>query len=747
MAVRPDTTTKSAAPSTANTEEDLEQYGVWVKAEPQDIVEEPEDIPLDASDFDIPMGEPVQGEDSFLTEDEEKLLGSFEELDAAAEAAPKPLAESIEQFDMASSSIPDIENLPPLEDFEAKDESGSDVEELGAATIDISLDDLEPASPISPDTKIDIHAVRGLEPVPETFSFPSAPSAAAASSGIEDVSAEFLDFAESPGGSAGSDVTAEFLDGGPGGPSQDRQSEPEPDFEPIDMELHFDDTLNTEASGSSHGEPGFEAVSEFDDFLQEEDSPPGAKEPAFSPSRFDDVSAVERELSEPIPAPEAPRKSPAQAATAPAVSNDLLAKIANELSSIRNELVTLKGQIGALKAEELASPSAGETEQQKQKAAGGFFDEEEDETIALTGDELDNILNTADFTEESPGETEESLSVDLGSVDSDNESILPESGDYLTLNEAPAIEEIRLEPSTDTGHVPAEEETISDIDLMVDEGIQHLTQAPEDTSYLEEPLPDEEPLDLAEIPLHEESLVDDSKLDLGIDIEEMEPIAEISEELPLVEAAESGSSPETLADIALGLDATPDYLPGASAEVHGRETIPEFEDEGFADINLAEESLATESPDEVEELVSIEEDLSPFSMPESATDLAATIEEKTVKPAQPVSFHPDELPMSLDDSFFVGGDSHGAAEEAEELPEIEESVFKAPKAKAAPPPAAKEKAPSRDQDNDRLKSEIRGVLSYLDKLLESLPENKIDEFAHSEYFDTYKKLFEELGLV
>jgi hypothetical protein len=35
---------------------------------------------------------------------------------------------------------------------------------------------------------------------------------------------------------------------------------------------------------------------------------------------------------------------------------------------------------------------------------------------------------------------------------------------------------------------------------------------------------------------------------------------------------------------------------------------------------------------------------------------------------------------------------------------------------------------------------------YLDQLLEALPEEKIREFANSEYFGTYKKLFEELGL-
>jgi hypothetical protein len=34
----------------------------------------------------------------------------------------------------------------------------------------------------------------------------------------------------------------------------------------------------------------------------------------------------------------------------------------------------------------------------------------------------------------------------------------------------------------------------------------------------------------------------------------------------------------------------------------------------------------------------------------------------------------------------------------------------------------------------------------MDKLLESLPEEKINEFAQSEHYNTYKKLFEELGI-
>ena len=34
----------------------------------------------------------------------------------------------------------------------------------------------------------------------------------------------------------------------------------------------------------------------------------------------------------------------------------------------------------------------------------------------------------------------------------------------------------------------------------------------------------------------------------------------------------------------------------------------------------------------------------------------------------------------------------------------------------------------------------------MDQLLENLPEEKIEEFARSEQFSTYKKLFKELGL-
>ena len=54
---------------------------------------------------------------------------------------------------------------------------------------------------------------------------------------------------------------------------------------------------------------------------------------------------------------------------------------------------------------------------------------------------------------------------------------------------------------------------------------------------------------------------------------------------------------------------------------------------------------------------------------------------------------------------------------------------------------------AKDNDaNSDLKRDIKSVLLYMDQLLENLPEEKIMEFAKSDEFVTYKKLFTELGL-
>jgi hypothetical protein len=64
-----------------------------------------------------------------------------------------------------------------------------------------------------------------------------------------------------------------------------------------------------------------------------------------------------------------------------------------------------------------------------------------------------------------------------------------------------------------------------------------------------------------------------------------------------------------------------------------------------------------------------------------------------------------------------------------------------PRTEVAPPPPAGFLLP------EETLADLKKLLAYLDRLLESLPEDKIDGFARSEYFELYRKIFEFFDLV
>ncbi|MCE1196156.1 hypothetical protein LWX53_06630 [bacterium] len=77
----------------------------------------------------------------------------------------------------------------------------------------------------------------------------------------------------------------------------------------------------------------------------------------------------------------------------------------------------------------------------------------------------------------------------------------------------------------------------------------------------------------------------------------------------------------------------------------------------------------------------------------------------------------------------------------------------APATEAAPeaasgeaPPAAAAVAQGSPAMPDAMLADLKKLLGYMDRLLESLPEDKIDEFARSEYFDLYRKIYEYFDL-
>jgi hypothetical protein len=184
------------------------------------------------------------------------------------------------------------------------------------------------------------------------------------------------------------------------------------------------------------------------------------------------------------------------------LSTQLLMKIAEELSSIRSELSSLKKEFSGLK------PAAPQTEENEKS----FLGEEDDEKISLTGDELNNILNTADFTEETGSDA--AMEISDNAVTGDN-------SDELSLSAADLDMEIDISDSnleniageTEPGNLSLDIEEESQIppdlempdnsvldlssgetdelDEIRENGVEPMTSAPlpEDANYLtEDPL-------------------------------------------------------------------------------------------------------------------------------------------------------------------------------------------------------------------------------------------------------------------
>ena len=284
------------------------------------------------------------------------------------------------------------------------------------------------------------------------------------------------------------------------------------------------------------------------------------------------------------------------------------------------------------------------------------------------------------------------------------------------------------------------------------------------------------------MPIEDVPLVEPSDSDLDIDL--ASAFEEGDEDLPVIEAADD--------DTELVLDIDAEAAPVVSTVDSFEEPIDEVEDamdleEVIEPEELGGLELHAENPAEpVEELLQGDEDLEELSIDDFSDELA--VEEPLAEEAPLVletpetvqdldlSYHPDEVATSLDDSLFVESAQEEGAEElepveeeaiadesatvelespigeiiADEVPEaIEpaEAVAEAPAEPvkpAAAPPQAKAAA---DSAPDKLKRDVKSVLVYLDQLLASLPEEKIEEFASSEYYDTYKRLFDDLGLL
>jgi hypothetical protein len=152
--------------------------------------------------------------------------------------------------------------------------------------------------------------------------------------------------------------------------------------------------------------------------------------------------------------------------------------------------------------------------------------------------------------------------------------------------------------------------------------------------------------------------------------------------------------------------------------------------EEIEELQDAEEVLGAEPADEVDlEALAAEAEELEDNVP--ATPVVEDLEIGELESLLDETDSAEKPPKEIEISFE--GDLAEDVEALQETVEPAEEITEAPQAGSAGIP-------------DNLKDEIRTVLKYMDHLLEALPDEKIQEFAGSDYFVMYKKLFEDLGL-
>ncbi len=716
--------------------EDFERYGVWVKAGPEDLEEgeetagagETPDFELDdlsddefeSSDADTLLTEEEEDaladleadfsnlEETEVTDESEFDLGDFESTpaetagetdagyaDTGEESAGMPLELDGEVLSVETEKA-------GTEEEAGADEKSSD-EEVSDDILSMDFDDEDIDAELE-DLALDL----GEEMPGETATEEPTAEGEQELEDIEELSLEAEEPEELsspvPGGSEGSDEPAETEEG-----ELDLESIPgdEP-FEDFDFEEDEDVTEELpELSGEDEEEETPLPVVEDDEetidaelasVLDEEDSRDVESfDRQESDQLADEISDTEDVMATAGYSGDGERD---ESSVLVNIEKELLA-IKNELNELKQELATLRSG-GAPERRESQEDSSEDMEVSLGNLAGekgGFFEEEEDEdeTIALTGDELDHILDTAEFTEQR-GQPTEYDDLDLRLDD----SLSPEAGAATEEAGAP-IEEITLEDMT--GESALEE--------LEPEEAEREEEASDELDELEE-------------------------LDLDLGAEKEAATAEEPQTSPSGEAAETPSDEELSAEF--------EDLTGSSDQGDVDALADLDVDSELADIEeLSDEATGAEEGPDTSEIDSIEIELPDEEQDESGAGFAggeAALEDFEVELGEPVL----EIPEEGEDEAEELGDLDFDLDEEE--PEAD--AVTSAESEAAPQQQAGAGAPSTGSEAgelpENLKQEIRSVLSYMDQLLESLPEEKIQEFARSEHFEVYKRLFEELGL-
>ena len=470
--------------------------------------------------------------------------------------------------------------------------------------------------------------------------------------------------------------------------------------------------------------------------------------------------------------------------------------------------------------------------EKNEDSSNGFFGtDDEDETIALSGDELNNIMITADFAE-----TEETVENNEAVYDADTEteSVTEPASESEKTEESPfdfpATDNLETESAgtSDSFELPSEEseETVSEDfseidtsfdnlespeeDIVIDETISEpvledisIKDSAEEPSTDDITLPDESELNDASIEIKsDETDPNDENTAIDTTFTDDNPFGAINEtamNIP-VEESDSGLSIEENSENL----AEPDFDSLENQEIETEITIPKVDEisenenpsapeddilvessnDDFMDSVAESEMVITQSEatEPACEDIDVEENIDVVEEIPDTVDISSEIETtelsaEEVSNVEPFNDSIDNFDSMLDsekdiseqlsdenvdylksDENVIESDMENmssAINESETLSESMISNIDATMEDPFPPIESvidhderveKQEAPSDTLISIDLKNDIKSVLLYMDQLLENLPEEKIMEFAKSEQFGTYKRLFNELGL-
>ena len=495
------------------------------------------------------------------------------------------------------------------------------------------------------------------------------------------------------------------------------------------------------------------------------------------------------------------------------VDNSILQQIMAELTNLKNDINTLKSNIEEIKAEEASVKEevqpAEELIPEETKDEGGFFSGlDDDDTIALSFDELDNIMNTADFSGQSDetSETEEPETSTESVIEDDaplsDETVLTEEpvlqddaplSDETVLTEEPVLEDDA--PLSDET-VLTEEPVLEDDAPLSDETV--LTEEPvleDDTPLSDETVLTEEPVLEDDAPLSDETVLSENTVlednfdaiseDLEFDYQnenleepEMDNLAEMNldedfKENDIIEEDLPDEISIPKEDIFVESNSQ-DFMDSVNnTPVEMQETL---EDETLSDKNpLSSESIDDDIPT-VEKLLENQDAASILESDNEAFEKDLQEQQNTISEENPVISESEET--SEDDFLDIANtaifDEEPVIEETsvdlEQEEKSEEQVFdifdnadttEAPSETISDEIIIEETMPSVSEESEvkitektenqkplssDLMQDVKSLLVYMDQLLEDLPEEKIEEFANSDKFVLFKNVFEKLGL-